>query len=106
MNYSGKSPFITFLKIVFCGVLIFAAYVVGDNLGYKRGYQETVNFTLGKLGIEKPVADYTGYGTALDEYRAGSRSIDKNIENILSTEKLGEMAGSLVTKFINGLIGK
>jgi hypothetical protein len=98
-----QSPLSSFLKIIFCGALIFGAYVIGDNLGYKRGYQETAEFTLSKLGITETVDDYSDYDTILDEYLAESKSIDKSIENILSAEKLGETAGNLVTEFIKGL---
>jgi hypothetical protein len=105
MSDSGKSPFLTFVKIIFCGALIFAAYILGDNLGYKRGYQETAEFTLNKLGVEKPINDYDDYDTALEEYIVESTSFDQSIENIFSTEKLGETAGNLVTEFINNLFG-
>jgi hypothetical protein len=106
MSSSEKSPFVIFLKITFCGILIFAAYSIGDNLGYKRGHQETVDFTLSKLGIEKAAGNYSDYGITLDEYLEEIQSVDKSIENIFSSGKLGETAGSLVTDFINDLLGK
>jgi hypothetical protein len=106
MSESNKSPFFSFLKIVFCFGLIFGAYVIGDNLGYKRGFQETANFTVGKLGIDKTVVDHDEYDTILDTYIVDNKSLDKSIENIFSTEGLGEKAGNLVTNFINGLFGE
>jgi hypothetical protein len=106
MSNSTKSSLSSFLKIIFCGALIFGAYVIGDNLGYKRGYRDTAEFTLSKLGIAETVNDYSDYDTILDEYIAESTSIDKSIENILSTERLGETVGNLVTDFFNGLFGE
>ncbi|MDR1901647.1 MAG: hypothetical protein LBQ88_05105 [Treponema sp.] len=106
MSNSAKSSLSRFLKIIFCAALIFGAYIIGDNLGYKRGYQETAEFTLSKLGIAETVDDYGDYDTILDEYLAESKSIDKSIENILSAERLGETAANLVTEFINGLFGE
>jgi hypothetical protein len=106
MSKNNTSPFFTFLKFVFCCGLIFGAYVIGDNLGYKRGFQETANFTIGKLGIDETVVDYDEYDTLLDTYIVESKSLDNSIENILSTEKLGERAGNLVTDFINDLFGE
>jgi hypothetical protein len=106
MSESNKSPFFSFLKIVFCLGLIFGAYVVGDNLGYKRGFQETANFTTSKLGIDKMVVNHYEYGATLDTYieenREIDKSLDKSLDNIFSTKKLG----NLVNDFINGLLGE
>jgi len=106
MSRTNKSPVFSFLKIVFCCGLIFGAYVIGDNLGYKRGFQETANFTIGKLGIDATVADYDEYDTILDAYVVENKTLDKSIENIFSTEGLGKKAGNLVTGFINDLLGE
>jgi hypothetical protein len=106
MSESNKSPFFSFLKIIFCLGLIFGAYVIGDNLGYKRGFQETANFTISKLSIDKIVVDYDEYDAILDTYIEENRSLDKSLENIFSTKRLGERAGNLVTDFINGLLGE
>jgi hypothetical protein len=106
MSKTNKSPFFSFLKIIFCFGLIFGAYVIGDNLGYKRGFQETANFTATKLGIDKTVVGYDEYDTILDAYIVENKSVDKSIENIFSTDGLGERAGSLVTNFINSLFGE
>jgi hypothetical protein len=104
MGETKKSPFFSFLKFVFCCAFIFGAYVIGDNLGYKRGFQETARFTVDKLGIDKTVADYDEYGAILETYIAENKSLDKSLENIFSTERLGERAGNLVTDFIHGLL--
>jgi hypothetical protein len=105
MSDSGKSPFLTFIKIIFCGGLIFAAFIIGDNLGYKRGYKETAQFTLDKLGVEKTINNVDDYDAILDEYIVESKSLDKTIENILTTKNMGEKVGNLVTDFINDLFG-
>ena len=105
MSGNSKSPIVSFLKIVFFCGLLFIAYFIGDNLGHKRGFQETANYTIGKLGIEKTVADRNEYDAAINAYLAESRSLNRSIENIFSTENLGERAGNLVTDFINRLFG-
>ncbi|GHV87497.1 hypothetical protein AGMMS50255_7930 [Spirochaetia bacterium] len=104
MSDSGKSPFLTFIKIVFCGGLIFAAFIIGDNLGYKRGYQETAEFTLNKLGIEKTINNVGDYDAILDEYIVENNSLDKTIENLLSTKNMGEKVGNFVTDFVTDFI--
>ena len=106
MSGSNNSPFFAFLKIALCCGLIFCAYALGDNLGCKRGFQETSGFTLAKLGIEETPADYDEYDAILDAYIAESRTLGKSLENIFSAEHLGEQAGNLVTDFINGLLGE
>jgi hypothetical protein len=106
MSNSEKSPFVTFLKIICYCALIFGAYVIGDNFGYKRGSQETVDFTLNKLGIEETADDYKEYDIILDKYIVKNNSIDKSIENILSAENLGERAGDLVTDWLSDLFGE
>jgi hypothetical protein len=106
MSETNKSPFFSFLKVVFCCGLIFGAYVIGDNVGYKRGFQETANRTISKLGIDGTVVDYDEYDAILDTYIAESKSLGKNLENIFSTENLGKKASDLVTDFVDGLFGE
>jgi hypothetical protein len=100
-----KSPFIKFLKFIVCAGLVFVAYIIGDSAGYKRGFQETVGFTTGKLGIDATVNDYDEYSLVLDTYLEESQNLDRSIENILSPNKLGGVVGDLVTDFLEGLFG-
>jgi hypothetical protein len=95
---TANSPVVTFLKFLFCAALIFGAFVIGDNTGYKRGFKETVNFTLNKLGVETSVETHNEYNMALDNYVKAN-----NIESILSPENIREKAGDFFKDLLNGL---
>ena len=100
MSGKSRNPFFSFLMFILVCALIVCAYFTGDYFGYKKGFRETANYTVSRLGIDKEIANQNEYETIIDAYLVQSKSIDKSIENI------GEHAGNVFGNIINSLLGK
>jgi hypothetical protein len=97
-----KSLFFPIIKFILIITTIIISFIIGGSFGYEKGFRETAESTISKLGITATINSRDDYNIVLSEYIEKKKKTD--IEEIFSDENIKKTVDGFVEGFVRGLL--